>query len=209
MRCRRFGRMCGRGSILRMRSRIICRRRHERRWRRCWRGSGRWGGNFVSADCAEERGFATLLLRCSGESGFRKISWGVRYEVKIPTLSRQKAAGQGWGTRSIDLESEISLCRESEPGRVVFRIFLCGLEGLSESLIHARTGECYAIGGRYGSCTLFIFPVLQLRHVDVFFAVDRCAGAEQARSAGDLSAEPVSGMERDRVDRGPGVGGEE
>jgi hypothetical protein len=65
------------------------------------------------------------------------------------------------------------------------------------------------LGGSYGSCTLFLFPVLQLRHADVFSAVDHCAGAKQARSAGDLSAEPVSRMERDRVDRGGGVGGEE
>ena len=65
------------------------------------------------------------------------------------------------------------------------------------------------LGGSYASCTLFLFPVLWLRHVDVFFAVDHCAGAEQARFASDLSAELVSGMERDRVDRGAGVGGEE
>ena len=41
---RRFARTCGRGSIRRMRSRIICRRRPGRGWIRCWRGSGRWGG---------------------------------------------------------------------------------------------------------------------------------------------------------------------
>jgi hypothetical protein len=65
------------------------------------------------------------------------------------------------------------------------------------------------LGGRYDTRPFFPFPVLQLRHAYVLPAVDHCAGEEQARSARDLSTEPVSGVERDRVDRGAGMGGKE
>src|SRR6478752_6657224 len=65
------------------------------------------------------------------------------------------------------------------------------------------------LGGSYGSRTLFLFPDVRLRHSDVLPAVDRCAGAEQARSAGDLSAELVSGVERDWLDHSADLGGEE
>jgi len=83
---------------------------------------------------------------------------------------------------------------------------LTGSLGIPDSLALV---SATLLGGCYGSGTLFLFSVLRLRHVYVLPAVDRCAGAEQARSAGDLSAEPVSGMERDRMDRGDGVGGKE
>jgi len=56
-------------------------------------------------------------------------------EVKIPTLSRQKAAGQGWGTLGI----EFQLAWNTEPARFAFRIFLCGLMGsfgIPDSLTH-------------------------------------------------------------------------
>ena len=52
-------------------------------------------------------------------------------------------------------------------------------------------------------------PVLRLWLRDVFFAVDHCPGPKQAGPAGDLLAQPVSGVERNWMVRRADLGGEE
>ena len=64
-------------------------------------------------------------------------------------------------------------------------------------------------GRPHDSLNIFLLSVLrQLWARDVFSAVAYSVGAEQEGFAGYLSAEFVSGMERDWMDRRAGVGGE-
>ena len=55
----------------------------------------------------------------------------------------------------------------------------------------------------------FLFPFFGFGFVMYFLPSIIALGAQQARHSGDLSAEFVSGMERDWVDCGAGMGCEE
>src|SRR5580704_7004011 len=99
-----------------------------------------------SADCAEERGFKALPWPGEGTISLSRKTFGwVRYEVKIPTLSRQKAVGQGGGTRN-HLKSEISLRCGIGTWADCFPYHSCVVMVSFVSLIHRDNGECYAIG---------------------------------------------------------------